>query len=107
MEKPDAVEATEKLDDYSFTTLQLGIWRMLIPIESAAGQLPLLRGFSRLRSKWNHLKPMLPTAWRFLWEVYGLNPGLNLLLYTLRLAASVQDTLMLYASSRLLRTVSH
>ncbi|KAF8149666.1 P-loop containing nucleoside triphosphate hydrolase protein [Mycena galopus ATCC 62051] len=38
-------------------------------------------------------------------EVYTLAPGLTLLLFILRLGSSVESTLMLFASSRLLRAV--
>jgi hypothetical protein len=107
MEKPNTIEEPDGLEDYSFATLQLGIWRLLVPVESATGKVSLSSGLSWACSKWNELKSMLPIIWRFLWEVYSLDPRLNLWLFILRLGASVEGTLMLYASSQLLRTVSH
>ncbi|KAJ6556272.1 P-loop containing nucleoside triphosphate hydrolase protein [Mycena capillaripes] len=103
MEKPSATEETDSLEDYSVTTLQLGIWRMFVPIEPSKLGIP--RGFSFWWKRWNTAKATLPLIWGFILEVYNLDRGLNLLVFALRLASSVEGTLMLYASSQLLRTV--
>lgn len=116
MEKPSAtVEAHSDSDteeDYTITTLQLGIWRMFIPVK-VTGKLGLRRtlslglhtGSSFWWSKWSTAKSTLPLIRRFLLEIYHLDPGLNLLAFALGLASAVEGTPMLYASSRLLRTV--
>ncbi|KAF7375308.1 Lipid A export ATP-binding/permease protein MsbA [Mycena sanguinolenta] len=93
---------TEMLDDYSFTTMQHGVWRTLIPIPAATTKVSFMSSWS---SKWNSFRDSLPVVWWFLWEVYSLDPHLNLLYFLLRLASSVEGTLMLYASSKLLQTV--
>ncbi|KAJ6468271.1 P-loop containing nucleoside triphosphate hydrolase protein [Mycena sanguinolenta] len=92
----------EPLDDYSFTTMQHGVWRTLVPIPAATTKVSFVSSWI---SKWNSFKASLPVIWWFLWEVYNLDPRLNLLYFLLRLASSVEGTLMLYASSRLLQTV--
>ncbi|KAJ6556425.1 P-loop containing nucleoside triphosphate hydrolase protein [Mycena capillaripes] len=115
MEKPSAtVEAHSDSDteeDYTITSLQLGIWQMFIPVK-ATGKLGLRRtllglhtGSSVWLRKWSAAKSTLPLIRRFLLEIYRLDPGLNLLVFALGLASAVEGTPMLYASSRLLRTV--
>ncbi|KAJ7613642.1 P-loop containing nucleoside triphosphate hydrolase protein [Mycena polygramma] len=105
MEKPTSTEETDNLDDYSYTTVQLGIWRMHIPVESTARKLAQYSGLPYWRGRWDALKSTLPVIWRFGWDVYNLDPRLNLLLFALRLVSGIEGTLLLYASSRLLRTV--
>ncbi|KAF7357995.1 P-loop containing nucleoside triphosphate hydrolase protein [Mycena venus] len=92
----------EKLEDFSYSTLHFGIWSVLVPMEVAAGKLSFLRSWW---DKWNRFRSSLPVVWRFLWEIYSLDPRLNLLFFLLRLVSSVEGTLMLYASSKLLQTV--
>jgi hypothetical protein len=95
-------QKTDKLDDYSVTALQLGIWRVLVPIQAATGKLSFLHSWLR---KWNGFKSSLPVVIRFLREIYSLDPGLNMIYFLVRLGTSVEGTLLLYASSRLLQTV--
>ncbi|KAJ7789192.1 P-loop containing nucleoside triphosphate hydrolase protein [Mycena olivaceomarginata] len=95
-------EKTDKLDDYSVTAVQLGIWRVLVPIQAATGKLSFLHSWLR---KWNGFKSSLPVVIRFLREIYSLDPGLNMIYFLVRLGTSVEGTLLLYASSRLLQTV--
>ncbi|KAF7375311.1 Lipid A export ATP-binding/permease protein MsbA [Mycena sanguinolenta] len=94
---------TESLDDYSFTTLQHGVWRTLVPIPATTTT--KVSFMSSWSSKWNSFQDNLPVIWWFLWEIYSLDPRLNLLYFLLKLGSSVEGTLMLYASSRLLQTV--
>ncbi|KAJ7732126.1 hypothetical protein B0H16DRAFT_180163 [Mycena metata] len=102
----DETNDAERLDDYSYTTIQLGVWRMLLPVELTSSQWSPLARFplSRL-GKWDGLSPAL-LIWRFVREVYSIDPWLNLMLFALTLASAVEGTLLLYASSRLLRTAS-
>ncbi|KAJ7705717.1 P-loop containing nucleoside triphosphate hydrolase protein [Mycena metata] len=93
----------DKLEDYSYTTVQLGIWRLLLPIESAASR--LVPKFSLSWSGWEEIKSTLLLLWRFTREIYMLNPTLNLIFFVLKLGAGIEGTLMLYASGLLLRTV--
>ncbi|KAJ7881141.1 P-loop containing nucleoside triphosphate hydrolase protein [Mycena olivaceomarginata] len=95
-------EKTDKLDDYSVTAVQLGIWRVLVPIQAATGKLSFLHSWLR---KWNGFKSSLPVVIRFMREIYSLDPGLNMIYFLVRLGTSVEGTLLLYASSRLLQTV--
>ncbi|KAJ7307912.1 hypothetical protein DFH08DRAFT_491355 [Mycena albidolilacea] len=116
MEKPSATGETHSdsktEEDYTITSLQLGIWRIFIPIK-ATGKLGLRRslslglhtGSSVWWMKWSTAKSTLPLIRCFLLEIYRLDPGLNLLVFALGLAFAVEGTPMLYASSRLLRTV--
>lgn len=102
-------EKAQKLEDSSYTTLELGVWRLLLPRESFSGEFKFswIRGFSLSWRNWTGRTSFLPYTWRFVKEIYTLNPGLVLLAFMLRLGNAFEGTLMLYASSRLLRTVSH
>ncbi|KAJ7804826.1 P-loop containing nucleoside triphosphate hydrolase protein [Mycena olivaceomarginata] len=97
-------EDSPKLEDYSYTTLQFGIWRILLHRDSRSSISPF-RGLSVWWKKLIEINSGLPIVWRFMMEIYALAPGLTLLLFILRLGNSVESTLMLYASSRLLRAV--
>ncbi|KAJ7893210.1 P-loop containing nucleoside triphosphate hydrolase protein [Mycena leptocephala] len=105
MEKTTADEETEKLEDYSYTTLQLGVWRLLFPKESFSSKFSLSPGFSLPWDKFNGVVSSLPIIWRFLREIYFLSPGLVLLVFVLGFGVAFEGTLMLYASTRLLTTV--
>jgi hypothetical protein len=98
-------EDSSKLDDYSYTTLQLGIWRVLFHKDSSAS-IPLLRGLWVWWKQSIEINSSLPLVWRFMRDIYTLAPGLTLLLLILRIGNSVESTMMLYASSRLLRAVN-
>jgi hypothetical protein len=98
-------EDSPKLEDYSYTTLQFGIWRILLHRDSRSSISPF-RGLSVWWKKLIEINSGLPIVWRFMMEIYALAPGLTLLLFILRLGNSVESTLMLYASSRLLRAVN-
>lgn len=98
----------QDLEDYSYTALQLGVWRLFLPRESfsIATELSPSHGLSLLWSKWKALESLIPLIWRFLGEIYRLSPGLVLLDLILRFGVGFERTLMLYASARLLRTVT-
>ncbi|KAF7358426.1 Lipid A export ATP-binding/permease protein MsbA [Mycena venus] len=95
----------EKLEDYSYTTLTLGVWRLLLPKEPFAPRISLSRTFSLPWMKWNESISFLPVVWRFLAEIYLLCPGLVLLVLVLGFGVAMESTLMLYASTKLLKTV--
>ncbi|KAJ7903953.1 hypothetical protein B0H13DRAFT_1881972 [Mycena leptocephala] len=105
MEKTSAAEEDEKLEDYSYTTLQLGVWRLLLPQESFSSKFLASPGFSLPWDKWNAVVSSLPIIWHFLTEIYLLSPGLVLLVFVLGFGIALEGTLMLYASTRLLTTV--
>ncbi|KAF7335630.1 Lipid A export ATP-binding/permease protein MsbA [Mycena venus] len=104
MEKT-SVNEDERLEDYSYTTLTLGIWRLLLPKESPSSKFSVASGFTLSWDKWNEQISFLPIVWRFMTEIYLLSPGLVLLDLMLGFASTMEGTLMLYASTRLLRTV--
>ncbi|KAJ7089980.1 P-loop containing nucleoside triphosphate hydrolase protein, partial [Mycena epipterygia] len=100
-------EKAQMLEDSSYTTLELGVWRLLLPKDSFAGDFKFswIPVFSLPWRNWTGRNSFLPYIWRFVKEIYTLNPGLVLLAFILRLGGAFEGTLMLYASSRLLRTV--
>ncbi|KAJ7491750.1 P-loop containing nucleoside triphosphate hydrolase protein [Mycena galericulata] len=99
-------DKARKLDDYSYTTLRLGVWRLLLPKESFSNKIsPLFGQLESLWTNWNSLKALLPTIWRFMTEIFYLSPALVLLDSVLKFGAAFQSTLTLYTSARLLRTV--
>ncbi|KAF7353971.1 Lipid A export ATP-binding/permease protein MsbA [Mycena venus] len=101
-------EVHSKLDDFSYTTLQLGVWRLLLHKDSDSGDLLGFEFSSIFSSLWATLTELytgFPIVWRFVQEMYHLAPGLFPLLWTLRLSISLESTILLYASSRLLRSV--
>ncbi|KAJ6592521.1 hypothetical protein B0H19DRAFT_7158 [Mycena capillaripes] len=104
MEKTSTNEG-EGLEDYSYMTLTLGIWRLLLPKESFSSKFSVAPGFSLSWDKWKEQISFLPTIWRFMAEMYLLSPGLVLLNFMLGFASTMEGTLMLYTSTRLLRTV--
>ncbi|KAJ7176356.1 P-loop containing nucleoside triphosphate hydrolase protein [Mycena crocata] len=107
-----AMEATEKsskaiLDDYSYTTVRLGVWRLLLPQEARSfsdrfAPIPMV---SSLYKRWIELKALAPKIWRFVTEIYNISPVLVTLVLILGSASACERTVMLYASTRLLRTV--
>ncbi|KAK7055673.1 P-loop containing nucleoside triphosphate hydrolase protein [Favolaschia claudopus] len=97
-------EDKDKLDDFSYSTLQFGVWRMLVPIPDAANKLPFMQSWLE---KWNNFKSAIPIVQRFFLEVYSLDPILYLLYSLLRVVSAVEGTLMLYASAQLLSSVEH
>jgi hypothetical protein len=95
----------ERLDDYSYTTQTLGIWRLLLPRESFSAKILLYPGLSMPWDKWNENFSFVPVIWRFLKEIYLLSPGLVLLFSVLGLGAGMEQASILYASTKLLKTV--
>ncbi|KAJ6616725.1 P-loop containing nucleoside triphosphate hydrolase protein [Mycena sp. CBHHK59/15] len=94
-----ADEKTTNLDDYSYSTLELGVWRILLHKQPFSVKLSLSW------NRWQTLAAAAPVIRRFVAEIYCLAPGLVLLCLVLKLWAGFESTLMLYASGRLLRTV--
>ncbi|KAJ7486488.1 P-loop containing nucleoside triphosphate hydrolase protein [Mycena latifolia] len=99
--KSSAHQKSPNLDDYSYTTLQLGVWRVLVHRDSES----FTAGLSLPWNKWKELEDLAPMIWRFLREIWTLDPALILLAFVLRLGTGLQGICMLYASSLLLRTV--
>ncbi|KAJ7486478.1 P-loop containing nucleoside triphosphate hydrolase protein [Mycena latifolia] len=99
--KSSAHQESPNLDDYSYTTLQLGVWRVLVHRDSES----FTAGLSLPWNKWKELEDLAPMIWRFLREIWTLDPALVLLAFVLRLGTGLQGICMLYASSLLLRTV--
>ncbi|KAJ6568016.1 P-loop containing nucleoside triphosphate hydrolase protein [Mycena vulgaris] len=104
MEKSSAGECPD-LDDYSYTTLHLGVWRLLLHRDSFSTGFSFSGGLSVSWDTWQELTAFVLISWRFLREIWNLDPALALLYFILGLGAGLEGTLMLYASSQLLRTV--
>ncbi|KAJ7663113.1 P-loop containing nucleoside triphosphate hydrolase protein [Mycena polygramma] len=100
----DAKPLDSKLDDYSYTTRQLGVWRVLFANDSVT-RASLFSACSFSQVQLIELNSNIALVWRFVKEIYALAPGLILLLFLLRLGQSLEATMMLYTSSRLLRSV--
>ncbi|KAK7055728.1 lipid A export ATP-binding/permease protein MsbA [Favolaschia claudopus] len=96
------------LEDYSYTTLTLGVWRLLLPMESSSLPSFKLSLPTNLSLPWNEIHeklPLIALVWRFLTEIYFLDPILVILTCSLELGAGMDSVLMLYASTNLLKTV--
>ncbi|KAJ7652453.1 P-loop containing nucleoside triphosphate hydrolase protein [Mycena polygramma] len=100
----DVKSLDSKLGDYSYTAQQLGVWRVLFANDSVS-KASLFSGFSFSRMQLIELNSNIALVWRFMKEIYSLAPGFILLLSLLRLVQSLEATMMLYTSSRLLRSV--
>jgi hypothetical protein len=85
--------------DHPYTVIDLGVWRVYLHKESFALGLPL----SFLR--WQTITKLLPVLQRFLAEIYHLNPGLVVLVFVLRLWTALDQSIKIYISSKLLKTV--
>ncbi|KAF8139286.1 P-loop containing nucleoside triphosphate hydrolase protein [Mycena galopus ATCC 62051] len=94
----------ERLEDYSYTALTLGVWRLLLPKESFSSALSPSPKFSQWK-KWTETLSFIPNISRFLTEIYLLSPVLVLLVTVLGFGVAMERTLMLYTSTRLLKTV--
>ncbi|KAJ7711883.1 hypothetical protein B0H16DRAFT_590413 [Mycena metata] len=91
-------DAEPKNDEY--TTLELGVWRVLLPSDAAAGGL-----FSATVSKWNAIAFAYPVVYRFFREIYSLSPHLVIMVILLKLWGELESVLMLYVSGRLLQII--
>ncbi|KAJ7105195.1 P-loop containing nucleoside triphosphate hydrolase protein [Mycena epipterygia] len=87
---------TEDADCY--TSLDLGVWRVLLPKETS-------KGFRVSMDKWNTVVSAYPLVLRFLLEVYSLNPRLVIFVVLLKLWGGFESVLMLYVSSKLLKII--
>jgi hypothetical protein len=105
MEKTSRKIEDERLEDYSYTTQTLGVWRLLLPRESFSAKLSFSPGLSMPWDKWDETFSFISIIWRFLKEFYLLSPGLVLLFSILGFGVGMEKTLVLYASTRLLKTV--
>ncbi|KAJ6494286.1 P-loop containing nucleoside triphosphate hydrolase protein [Mycena sanguinolenta] len=84
----------------AFTTLNLGVWRVLLPQEIVSG------GFiSTTKQKWNSIVLGYPVVRKFFRQIYELSPHLIVLLILLKLWGEVESILLLYVSDRLLRII--
>lgn len=101
IEKPakDAPPPEDEADAY--TTLNLGVWRVLLPNEIVSGGV-----LSATKHKWNAIVLAYPVVLRFFQEIYHLNPQLFIMLILLKLWGEAESVVMLYVSGRLLRIVS-
>ncbi|KAJ7727533.1 P-loop containing nucleoside triphosphate hydrolase protein [Mycena maculata] len=101
-EKPikQPLEDAPSLEDAdSYTSIDLGVWRVLFPKEMGS------TGFRIPMDKWNTVILAYPLVLRFLQEIYNLNPLLVILVVLLKLWEGVESVLMLYVSSRLLQII--
>ncbi|KAK6996658.1 lipid A export ATP-binding/permease protein MsbA [Favolaschia claudopus] len=87
--------------------LPSAFWRLLLHKES----LPLSSRFSLSSDfsvQWDRMKEHLSFVhllWRFIQEIYYISPTLVLSIFVLRSLAGMETSLMLYASTRLLKSV--
>ncbi|KAJ7222997.1 hypothetical protein B0H12DRAFT_292569 [Mycena haematopus] len=84
----------------AFTTLNLGVWRVLMPQEVVAGGV-----FSTAKQKWNSIVLAYPVVQKFFYQIYQLSPQLFVLLILLKLWEGAESVLMLYVTGRLLRII--
>ncbi|KAJ6603585.1 P-loop containing nucleoside triphosphate hydrolase protein [Mycena vulgaris] len=105
MEKSNAKGESPNLDDYSYTTLHLGVWRLLLHRESFTAGFSLSGGLSVWSGKWQELTAFVPMVWQFLRDIWTLDPALVFLYLILRLGTNAEGILTLHTSSQLLRTV--
>ncbi|KAF7369845.1 P-loop containing nucleoside triphosphate hydrolase protein [Mycena sanguinolenta] len=84
----------------AFTTLNLGVWRVLLPKEIVSGGV-----ISTTKQKWNSIVLAYPVVRKFFGQIYQLSPQLFVLLILLKLWGEVESVLVLYVSDRLLRII--
>ncbi|KAJ7155323.1 P-loop containing nucleoside triphosphate hydrolase protein [Mycena filopes] len=116
--KPDS--DADALEDYSYTTQELGVWRLLLPVSASSNSasagkrklpiplpIPIPGWRPRLptAAQWSEVRANARLLWRFAREIYLLNPMLNVVFFLLKLSTGVEGTLLLYTSGQLLRTV--
>jgi hypothetical protein len=95
-------DASPPEDDVNaYTTMNLGVWSLLLPNEVVSGGV-----FSATKQKWNSIVLAYPVALRFFQEIYALHPNLFVLLIVLKLWGEMESVVMLYVSGRLLQIVS-
>ncbi|KAJ6600174.1 hypothetical protein B0H10DRAFT_697698 [Mycena sp. CBHHK59/15] len=99
-EIPNSKDTLIDRSDTSYTTLDLGVWRVLLATKDPDSSI-----FLGFKSSWNTVAAALPLILRFLGEIYHLRPDLVLLFFLLKLWSGVESVLMLYVSSRLLRII--
>ncbi|KAF8193957.1 P-loop containing nucleoside triphosphate hydrolase protein [Mycena galopus ATCC 62051] len=95
----DASSPPEKVED-AFTTLTLGVWRVLLPKEMVSGGV-----ISTTKHKWNSIVLAYPVVQKFFQQIYQLNPHMFLLFILLKLWGEAESIVMLYVSGRLLRII--
>jgi hypothetical protein len=96
----DASSKPEEDPSNSYTTLNLGVWRVLLPNEIVGG------GFlCTTKQKWNSIVLAYPVVRKFFQEIYALHPHLFILLILLKLWGELESVVMLYVSGCLLRIV--
>jgi hypothetical protein len=97
----ESKDASQPEDDANaYTTLNLGVWSVLLPNEVVSGGV-----FSATKQKWNSIVLAYPVVLRFFQEIYALHPNLFVLLIVLKLWGEVESVVMLYVSGRLLQIV--
>ncbi|KAJ7879382.1 P-loop containing nucleoside triphosphate hydrolase protein [Mycena leptocephala] len=87
-------------DANAYTTLNLGVWSVLLPNEVVSGGV-----FSATKQKWNSIVLAYPVVLRFFQEIYALHPNLFVLLIVLKLWGEMESVVKLYVSSRLLQII--
>ncbi|KAJ6494288.1 P-loop containing nucleoside triphosphate hydrolase protein [Mycena sanguinolenta] len=84
----------------AFTTLNLGVWHVLLPKEIVSGGV-----ISTTKQKWDLIALAFPVVRKFFRQIYQLSPQLFVLLILLKLWGGVESVLLLYLSDRLLRVI--
>jgi hypothetical protein len=101
-------KACDEPDISQYETMQLGVFHLLLggkPARSIPldGGLPI-PGAAQL-ARLRELVDMLPWAQRFMSDVYGLGPGLFMVMCALQLLLSVEPGVQLYTANRVMNTV--
>ncbi|KAF7324162.1 P-loop containing nucleoside triphosphate hydrolase protein [Mycena kentingensis (nom. inval.)] len=81
--------------------LQLGVWTVLIPVEPVRSRFLSLPSIDTIVA----VAHSLPILWRFVLDVYSLNPLGTSLFFALCLLGGLEYVLILHATSQLLRVV--
>ncbi|KAK6964745.1 P-loop containing nucleoside triphosphate hydrolase protein [Favolaschia claudopus] len=98
-EKNDTSKESKNEKD-AYTTLNLGVWSVLLPNEIVSGNI-----VSSTKQKWNAIVLAYPVVQDFFRQVYDLNPHLVLLFVALKLWGEMESVVSLYVSGRLLRII--
>jgi hypothetical protein len=101
-------KAYDESDVSQYETMQLGVFHLLLggkPARSVPldGRLPI-PGAAQL-ARLRELANKLPWAQRFMSDVYGLGPGLFMIMCALQLLLSVEPGVQLYTANRVMNTV--
>ncbi|KAJ7626077.1 P-loop containing nucleoside triphosphate hydrolase protein [Roridomyces roridus] len=100
--KQDPKSSPDDAEPDSYTSLHLGVWRVLLPKDTTSG----FRRWNMFpMEKWNSVVKAYPLVLRFLREIYELDPMLVIFVVLLKLCEGMESVLTLWVSGKLLQII--